>query len=65
MGQTEGGTKVRKVFWASFQHVDKSDIGGPGFPVNLQHSSGRSGKGGTSGSLRNPGGGTWVQMVGG
>ena len=64
MGRTEGGSEGREVFWASFQHRERSDTGGPGIPNNIRHSSGHSGKGGPPGSLLTPGGISWVWIVG-
>ena len=50
-------------FRVSFQHRERSGIGGPVIPDYLQHSSGRSSKGGPPGSLRTPGGTSWVWLI--
>ena len=65
LGRIEGGTEVRICFGVFFQHIEISDTGGPSNPNYLQQRIGNSGKVGTTGSLRTPGGKSWVWMVGG
>ena len=52
-------------FLVSFQHVERSDTGGPVIPDNFQHSSGCSGKGVPPGGLWTLEGTAWVWIGGG
>ena len=64
LGLAGGVTEGRKILWTTLCVIERGDTGRTGIPDGFQHAGGRSGKGGSAGSLRASGGTSQVWLGG-